>query len=147
MTKYFPLLLALAGCGAADHSLLTLTPAKPLFDVPALLGKDIDQVLGILGPAQPQDLEPTPAQVQLGATQWDHSFVHDTATLLVSYDARTRQVRDFFLMTQHGTAADYIPLLKLANVKGTEPQLLIQPERVPAPQPLYRGIRFRAAKP
>lgn len=70
--------------------------AKMIFDVPSLLGKNVDQVKTILGnPAS--DAEPTKQQLSMGVNEWDKEFQKDGESLLITYNPKTRQVIDFFI--------------------------------------------------
>jgi hypothetical protein len=68
------------------------------FDVPALVGKNIDQLRQVLG--QPTDSSPEPTAEQMQYTSlWDNTFKKDGKELLATYDARTREVEDLFIST------------------------------------------------
>lgn len=142
MRKYYLSLLGLlAACGAPDKPATTATvPLKPIFDVPALLGKDIDQVKQVLGKPE-QDDEPDAVQMKMGIIEWEKSFKRDTAALLVTYDAKTRKVTDFFISTNHGKTADTAPLLQLANLKEGAAGFSIEPVPMLANPALFTGVK------
>lgn len=73
---------------------------KPVFDIPALIGEDIDDVRTALG--QPSDksfIEPTEQQKQqgMGAEEWNNSYKKDGQELIVTFIPDTRRVVDFFI--------------------------------------------------
>lgn len=98
----------LAGCsGTHESRQVAATPSRisaPATNVPALLGVSIDGLHERLGPAQPLppgfvnplDMVSNPT----GVNRPDSlvSFRAGSLTLLASYDARTRQVRDLLLL-------------------------------------------------
>lgn len=73
---------------------------KPVFDIPSLVGKNIDEVRTILGaPIEKEMIEPNQAQLNLGTTQWDNTFEKDNTQLLVTFNVSTRKVIEFFIGT------------------------------------------------
>jgi hypothetical protein len=136
------LLVAGAGCAATD-GVVGQSAGKPVFDVPALLGKNIDEVRAdLLGAAITPDADLTPKQLQSGQTEWIKSFRRDSTTLVVSYNAQTRRVHDFFLKTAHGRTSDYQALLRLANVTEADRRLRVEPMKTVANPRQYVGIRL-----
>ena len=100
----------LAGCsGAHEPGQVATTPLRmgmsaPTTNVPALLGVSIDGLYKRLGPAQPLPSGFT-NQVEvferdINSDQQDSvtSFRTGGLTLVASYDARTRRVRDLLLL-------------------------------------------------
>lgn len=74
----------------------TNNQAKMVFDVPSLLGKNVDQIKAVLGNPV-SDAEPTKQQLSVGVSEWDKEFQKDGQSLLVTYNPKTRQVIDFFI--------------------------------------------------
>ena len=72
---------------------------KVVFDVPALLGKNIDEIRKILGQPIGKDIEPTKQQVQTERDfgYWDNEFLKDNLSLIVSFDPKTRKVKDYII--------------------------------------------------
>ncbi|MFZ1735709.1 MAG: hypothetical protein WAU31_02125 [Candidatus Moraniibacteriota bacterium] len=95
----------------------TTTPAAPakevknVFDIPSLLGKNVDGIKKVLG-TPTIDTEPTKKQLSMGITDWEKSYNKDGENLLVSYDAKTRKVKDFFV-----SGTDRNDLLIIGGVK------------------------------
>ncbi len=91
------------------------TPAQPTpiqftFDVPALVGKNIDEIKTALG--KPTTFtEPTKQQLAL-SDMWDMEYTKDGVTLLVTYNPKTKVVTDFFI-----DGADKIKLLAQGNIQ------------------------------
>ena len=106
-------------------------------DVPTLIGYSIEEVRRQLGPAQETQLEPPastakrPVRKSLRVKDegWSNTFVKNGVTLVVTFNARTRAVRDIVLtgnneeeLMQRGnltlTASTYI-VLPVLNPQNT----------------------------
>lgn len=103
----------------------TVPTASYIFDIPALLGKNIDEIRKILG--QPLDnhmTEPTAEQSKLmgGSGEWDNPYKKDDQELLITFNFKTRKVIDYFL-----SGDDKTKLLKVGNLKETDPRYTIEP--------------------
>ena len=121
----------------ADSSTAAATPA---FDVPALVGKNIDQIRKRLGTPVDRHIEPPPT---VSTDEWSNEFHHDGRSLLVTYNPKTRQVEDFFVGDDTASApiTDYSPLLPVVNAKESSPDYYIEP--VPAMgESGYTGIKI-----
>src|SRR4051794_26950944 len=72
-------LAALLTCQGRDAA--RTTPAKPAvaiaFDVPALVGKSIDQIRHVCGAPQDKEPEPSNRQLALGIDEWNNTFSKD----------------------------------------------------------------------
>lgn len=140
-TQFFlsTLLIVSAGCSRRPV-FSTGTPLKPVFDVPELVHKNIDQLNVLLSAATQQDI-PLPAVVLAnGHTTRERSFRQDTLTLFVTYNEQTRKVFHVFLTTDHQRVADVTPLMQLGNLEGNCPRLLIEPKIIQDTAYAYRGI-------
>ncbi len=92
-----------------------------VFDVPSLVGKDIDGIRLLLGePADGNLKEPTAQQISFGGKQWDNTFKKDGKELLVTYDVKTRKVVDFFISSDDSSGAtkDTQHLMEMGNLKN-----------------------------
>jgi hypothetical protein len=90
----------------------TNTP-KFVFDVPSLVGKNIDEVRVVLGTPQDGSLtEPNKQQLELGVDEWDNTFKKDNQELLITFNPTSRVIIDFFLS---GDNKD--KLLEVGNLK------------------------------
>ena len=86
------------------------------FDVPALMGMNVDEVKSVLG-APTDDTEPKPEHVQI-SNEWWKEFERDGQTLLVTYNTKTKAVIDFFISTTDpsGATRDTASLLAVGNL-------------------------------
>lgn len=96
----------------------TATPTpKFIYDIPSLIGKNIDEIKNILGePADKEFTEPTQEQISLGAKEWDNTFRKDDFDLLVSFNISSRKIVDFFV----STSSKYPDKNKLMEVTNTK---------------------------
>ncbi|HSW88015.1 MAG TPA: hypothetical protein VLG12_02520 [Candidatus Saccharimonadales bacterium] len=96
------------------------------FDVPSLVGKDLDGVIAVLG--QPKGIDPTALQIQQGVTEWDKTFVKDGKELLVTYTISDRKIVDFFISTSDpsGATSDKEALLKQENLKQDDAKYRVE---------------------
>lgn len=80
------------------------------FDVPSLIGKNIDEVKSALG--TPNNFkEPTKQQLAI-TDEWYMEYIKDDNSLLITYDLKTKVVTDFFI---EGT--DKSKVLTTGNLK------------------------------
>ncbi|WP_223649285.1 hypothetical protein [Hymenobacter psoromatis] len=141
-----------AGCSGAHESAQTATaPAAatitPTANVPALLGASIDGLRKRLGAAQPLPVDftdPLNQALTSGPTARPDSlaaFRTGGLTLIASYDARTRQVRDLVILGRHEDS-----LMGRASLRANSLNYLIMPVfRVDKPSHLL-GLRIIKAK-
>lgn len=115
-----PIVLFAPGCISTANEVNQETPAAPVFDVPALFGKDIDQLASTLG-------RPEWDSVSADAAESTRLFRRDTVLLRVGYGARTRKVHSFLIQSAHAQTGDYQSLLRLVNLTGSEPVLVVVP--------------------
>jgi len=88
------------------------TPQLPqaVFDVPSLIGKNIDEVKKVLG--EPTEfLQPTKQQLAL-TDIWDMSYTKDDTNLLITYNPKNKIVLDYFI-----DGNDKAKLLALGNLQ------------------------------
>ncbi|MDD5759887.1 MAG: hypothetical protein PHI06_12490 [Desulfobulbaceae bacterium] len=116
-----------------------------VFDVPSLLGKNINQIRTALG-TPTYDKEPTKLQLSLGVTEWDKSWEREGADLLVTYNIKTKKVIDFFIggVDPSGSTNDKKLLLDVAGLKEGDPKYKLEfvEVRVPKPEPgFYTGVK------
>lgn len=99
----------------------TPTPSYS-FDIPSLLGKNIDEVRLVLGTPLDKDLtEPTAEQLKLGADEWDNSYKKDDQELLVTFNPSTRIIVDFFL-----SGDNKAKLIEAGNLKENDTSYTIE---------------------
>ncbi len=110
--------LLLAGCG---H-----TPAPVAFNVPSLIGLDINKIRATLGkPAETED--PTGQPSIGGMVPLEEMWVKDDVALRVDYDNNTGKVLDFFM-----------PYVPKPNGGGFDPQMVREQGGLEEGSPLYR---------
>ena len=117
---------------------------KVVFDVPSLMGKNIDQIEKILG--EPDiDNEPTKLQIEQGVTIGDKIFIKDGYELLVMYNPQTRKVKDFFIPTTNPSEKtdDYSDLLKIGNLVENDNDYTVRPIITMGDANYYTGIQIR----
>jgi hypothetical protein len=89
-----------------------------VFDVPKLIGKNVDQIAEELGQYKVKTSEPNEQQIQTGVKEWEIEFEKDGQELLVTYDINTKKVIDFFIGADDpsGATKDKAHLLEVGNV-------------------------------
>ncbi|SNC60005.1 hypothetical protein SAMN06265337_0170 [Hymenobacter gelipurpurascens] len=147
----FLVLAGLAGCtGAQSSASEVINPTSKestsvvavAVDVPQLVGHSIDEVRKVLGPAREKSsatigLEPTPAQMKATKGEdWINTFEQGGQTLVVTFNARTRTVRDIVLI---GSDEDY--LLRAGNLNLTASNYIVLP--VPNPKDTREVVGLR----
>jgi len=90
------------------------TRLEYVFDVPSLVGKNIDEARSILGEPTDNDKEPTALQSQMGVDEWQNTFEKEGRMLLVTYNPSTRKITDFFLEKSDTDTKD--KLLEVGNL-------------------------------
>jgi hypothetical protein len=99
------------------------------FDVPSLVGKNIDEIRTVLGKPKDGELtEPNQAQLDLGVDEWDNTFEKNGKELLVTYKVKSRKVVDFFISTDDssGKTKDETHLLEMGNLKENDSRYTIK---------------------
>lgn len=131
-------LAALSACQSRDAA--RTTPAQPAaeiaFDIPALVGKSIDQIRQVCGAPQDKKPEPGKQQLALGIDEWDNTFSKDGQDLLVTYDPRTRRVIDFFL-----EGSDEALLMQRGNLVRNSTTYRVEPVRALADPSNITGLK------
>lgn len=92
------------------------------FDIPSLLGKNIDEVRIVLGTPLDKDLtEPTAEQLKLGADEWYNSYKKGDQELLVTFNPSTRKIVDYFL-----SGDNKAKLIEAGNLKENDSRYTIE---------------------
>lgn len=131
--------LLLAACSGSHESRhvagtgSTKVQVAPTADVPALLGASIDGLRQRLGAARPLPAALASAlpESRLGLPDSVTTFRTGGLTLVASYDARSRQVRDLLLLGHHEDS-----LMGRARLRPNAPNYLVMPV-------FYSGDSFR----
>ncbi|RZK23554.1 MAG: hypothetical protein EOO56_04705 [Hymenobacter sp.] len=122
--------LLLAGCSGgrephhAPGTAAVRAPAPPTTNVPALLGASIDGLHQRLGVSQPLParLAATLPEATLSLADSVTAFHTGGLTLVASYNARSRQVRDLLLLGRHEDS-----LMARARLRANAPNYLVIP--------------------
>ena len=127
------LIIAVSGCGKNNKSnqkqTSTPTPTiKYVFDIPALVGKNIDEIRTILGEPNDSRKEPTPEQLSIGIDQWSNAYKKEEKDLLITFNPKSRKIIDFFIASDDpsGQTQDKAHLLELGNLKENDPNYKIE---------------------
>jgi hypothetical protein len=94
----------------------------PTTDVPALLGKSIDDLRQQLGARQPLPSGITAIDTSTSSPDSLAAFHTGGLTLVASYDARSREVRDLLLLGSHEDS-----LMGRANLRTNATNYIIMP--------------------
>lgn len=116
----------------------------PVFDVPALIGKNIDQVEQALGKADAVR-SPTDDEQRTAGFEWKKAFTRQGYQLLVKYYPDTKEVYAFTLLNKGGVPGGLTTggLEPIANVNPSDTTYQIQME----PEPGSRITQPDASKP
>ena len=152
--KSFQLIAAiilLTSCGSSSSTEPTTTTIpktdiKAVYDVPSLIGKNIDEIRRVLGKPSDKEIEPTKLQMKMKFDSWDNGFEKDGRTLLVTFNPQNRQIVDFFIETTDpsGSTSDYSDLLQICNVTNDNPKYSIEPVPAIKDKTKYTGIKIVA---
>jgi hypothetical protein len=144
------LIIIIANASSRHKEFNSPTPAAatittPIFDVPALLGKNIDQIKAVLG-APEKDDEPTAQMKAAGVNEWEKVFAKDGKELLVTYNVNTRKVVDFFISANNidpsGGTKDIVSLRKIGNVESDGPKYAVEPVKTIKDPSQFTGIKI-----
>lgn len=121
------------------------TSEQVVFDLESLYGKNIDEVRAILGePIDGELTDPSGEQIGKANDMWDNTFEKGEYVLLVTFNAKTREVVDFFTFTDDpaGLTKDLKSLEGLElrlNVKDS-PNFIVEPYKALHDPSSYTGI-------
>ena len=141
--------LLLFSCGTKSET-NQATPEKAttevlvVFDIPQLLGKNIDEVRSLLGKPIDEEIEPSKIQMDMEFDSWDNSFEKSGKTLTVTFNPKTRKVLDFFIGTDDpsGLTSDYTDLIKMGNMYGNADKFSIEPVIALRDRTKFTGIKI-----
>ena len=158
LARLLPVVLLLSGLGACTGSQSVSESSNPAtgsteasrtaaVDMPSLVGRNIDQVRRTLGaPRETKEqsigLEPTAEQMKsTKGEDWINTFERNGTTIVATFNARTRKVRDFVVV-----GADEDELLRNANLSLTAPDYMVLPVANPQNNREIIGMRVVARK-
>jgi len=67
------------------------------YDIPAMIGKNIDQIDSVLGVSIGNTPEPPNNQSEPGGTKWHRIYMTDKLALIIDFNSITRKVISFFV--------------------------------------------------
>ncbi len=131
----------------ASPSAVVSPAQQTVFDVPSLVGKNVDQIRKILGNPVDKDIEPTKLQLEMMGQEvtWYNSFKKEGVDLLVTYDAKTRKVVDFFISDLGDQ--DKIRLLAAGNLKNGDPAYVLEFVKALKDPTTYTGVKITPKTP
>ncbi|MBC6698323.1 hypothetical protein [Hymenobacter sp. BT190] len=153
LSRSLPVLLLLGGMaactgvqqasegGAPTTGRAEAVPANSL-NLPLLVGRNIDQLRRSLGtPRETKTdkigLEPTAEQMKSTKGQdWINTFEKDGATIVATFNARTRKVNDIVVL-----GSDEDEVMRRANLSITDPAYSVQPVADPRNPGNTIGVR------
>ncbi len=106
--------------------------AKAAFDVPALIGKKIEQVRATLGPLEDAGLD--------GEDNGKMSWSNKRGGILVYYDISTRKTTEFFVNEQYGDPLPKDKLLEMGNLQENDPRYTIEFAMSPGDSTKWIGV-------
>jgi len=118
------------------------------FDVPSLIGKNMNEIVAILGTPNKDNSELTPAQLELGATEWSKSYEKDGRELLITYNIETGSVIDFFIPSTDKETEnnDKKGLLAIGNLKENSQTYSIEFVKLISNPSKFTGVKITPNK-
>lgn len=118
------------------------------FDIPSLVGKNVDEVITALQPYKLKTLEPTDQQIKLGIKDWDIEFEKDKQSLGVNYNIATRKINDFFIGSDDpsGATKDKRHLLELGNLKEDDVRYKVEYVKAFKDPTVFTGVKIITTK-
>jgi hypothetical protein len=115
-----------------------------IYDLPALKGKSIDEVVKILGIPEVSNTEPTKAQINSGINTWEKGYKRNGYELLITYDVLSRKIIDFFVPTNNssGKTKNYNDLLQITNTEN-QSGIVIKPVPTLVDPSSYTGLKIK----
>ncbi|KAA9327111.1 hypothetical protein F0P96_17890 [Hymenobacter busanensis] len=116
-------------------------------NMPSLVGRNIDQIRKVLGPPVESTqssvgMEPTAAQMQSTKGEgWINTFEYSGSTVVATFNARTRKVRDLVLI-----GSNEEELMRRGNLSLVSPDYVVLPVNNPTDPAKITGIRVVARK-
>ncbi|RYU74776.1 hypothetical protein [Hymenobacter persicinus] len=151
--RYLPFVLLLSGLAACTGTQTASEKSAPdlgsassvrpnAVDMPALVGRNIDQVRRALGPPtetkeEAIGMEPTAEQMKATKGEdWINTFEKNGSTVVVTFNAKTRKVLDMVLI---GSNED--ELMRRGNLSLTAQNYIVLPVTDPKNAEKVSGLR------
>lgn len=98
---------------------------KVVFDIPPLIGKDIDEVRKILNIPKEEQVEPKDTTKAYNY----NSLEKDGYTLLITYNPKTRNVTHYLIVSNENDFDDYTDILKIGNLDSASTEYWVESDR------------------
>lgn len=102
-----------------DQQKQTVQETKVIFDIPSLVGKNIDEIIATIGEPDKNSL-PTDEQAKI-TNEWSVEFTKENKILMVEYNLKSKVVKDLFIS---GDNKD--ELLTIGNLKENDPNYSLE---------------------
>jgi hypothetical protein len=122
-------------------------PTQPtyVFDIPSLLGKNIEELRQTLGEPVDKQKDLTPQQLSLGGAVWWNEWDKDGYHLTAEFDANTRKVKNLFIDFKEGQDRKNPDLLlPVGNLNKKSTSYKIDPVKEIKNPGYYTGITITA---
>lgn len=118
--------------------------SEPVFDIPALVGKDMTEIKTIIGKPTGSYSEPTQQQLALDPKTWSSEWDKDGQDLSIEYEVKTLKVIDFFISTDDpsGATKDIARLLKIGNLTKNDPRYAVDFVPAKGDPASYTGVKI-----
>ena len=113
-----------------------------VFDIPSIVGKNLDEIITVLG--KPEGQNPTALQIQQGIREWEKIFKKEGKELLVTYIISNGKIVDFFIPTDNtsGITKDKKHLLVIGNLNENDPNYRIEFVKAIKEPTSFTGIKI-----
>ena len=100
---------------------------KAIFDVPSLIGRNIEEIRKELGTPIDKEIEPSNLQKKMKVNFLDNTFEKAGNTLLITFNPINWKVIDFFIGTNDssGSTIDCSNLFKIYNLTNNNAKYLV----------------------
>jgi hypothetical protein len=106
---------------------MTENQNEAYFDIPMLVGKNINQIVEILGSAT-NEFTPNEQQISMGVNEGDKEYTIDEATLLITYNIYDGIIKEFFIYVSNsdGYTKDKNYLMNLGKLNNSDSKYNIE---------------------
>lgn len=91
--------------------LLSCSQPKVVYDIPPLIGKNIDEVVKIINEGKPYDFDTLYTSINKHFTHSKGSYILD-----ISYNNSTRKINKFLIVSQDESFRNYKDILRIGNL-------------------------------
>lgn len=119
-----------ASDGKKEHTKTKEVTNNYVFDVPSIIGLNIDSVKKVLGNpiTSVETIEPSKKELKSGVKEWTNYFDKGVYELQVRFNPITRNVRNIFILSRDTTnhEIDYESLLRIYNLSEDDAKYSIE---------------------